>query len=186
MKTRNRIIVCLAILGVIIFGIVQFAIIPKINQEKRQYTIEQQEPTTHDINSILKFKNKYMGNASNIINLFYTLPLNDIPKSFELFSDKLTVQVNFKDARENIDEKKLNKALIYNSTAAFALIDNLEAINYSFTDSKYQVLRSEVQKWYGEDLSKLLNKAEWKNKVQVKLEDSEYISNCAKLIFKKQ
>jgi hypothetical protein len=182
MKTRNKIIVLLAIMGIVLFGIVQCVIIPK----NKQYIAQQQNPTTHDVNSILKYKNKYMGNFSNMANLFHTLPLNNIPMSFELFPDKLTAQVNYKDTIENINENKVNKALIYNSTVAFALIDNLEAINYNFTGIKYKVLRSDVKKWYGKDISDLLKKDIWKSKVQDKLNDNEYVNNCAKAILKKQ
>jgi hypothetical protein len=66
--------------------------------------------------------------------------------------------LNYKDTIENINENKVNKALIYNSTAASALIDNLEVINYNFTNSKYKVLHSDVEKWYGKDLPGLLMK----------------------------
>lgn len=186
MKMRNKIIVCLAIMGIILFGYVQCVVIPQNIQKNNKYKAEQQNPTTHDLNSILKYKNKYMGNASNTINLFHTLPLNNVEMSFELFPDKLTAAVNYKDTIENINENKVNKALIYNSTVTFALIDNLQGINYNFTDRKYKVLRSDVKKWYGEDLSGLLNKDEWTSKVQDKLEDNGYVNECTQAILKKQ
>jgi hypothetical protein len=184
MKTRNKIIVSLAVIGIVLFGIVEGVVIPKNNQKKAEYLAEQQNPTTHDLNSILKFKTKYMGDASNIVNLFNKLPLNNTSMSFELFPGKLTAEIKYKDSIENINEDKVNKALIYNSTAAFALISNLEAINYNFTDRDYKVLRSDIEKWYGEDLSGMLNSEEWKNKVQNKLQDSEYVINCTKAILK--
>lgn len=186
MKTRNKIIVCLAIIGMVLFGSVHYVVIPQNNQRKNQYIAEQQNPKTHDLNSILKYKNKYMGNASNIVNLFHTLPLNNIEMSFELFPDKLTFNVNYKDTIENINEDKVNRILIYNSTASFALIDNLQAINYNFTDTKYKVLRSDVEKWYGGDLSGLLKKEEWKSKVQDKIENNKYVSDCTKAVLKRQ
>ncbi|HEY5562112.1 MAG TPA: DUF4825 domain-containing protein [Clostridiaceae bacterium] len=181
MKTRNRIIICLIVIGTSLLILVQGIIIPKNNQEKKQYIIEQQEPTTHDLESILKYKSKYMGNFSNMVNLFHTLPLNNKPRTFELFSDN-TMDVNYKENIENISGDKLSKALIYNSTAAFALIDNLQGINYNFTDGKYIVQRSDIEKWYGEDLLKLLTKDEWKSKVQVKLEDEEYIKSASEVL----
>jgi len=185
MKTRNRIIVFLAIIGIVLFGLVQGVIIPKNNQKKDQYVAQQVNPTTHDLNSVLKYKNKYMGNSSNITNLFHTLPLNNIPMSFELFPDKLIAQVNYKDTIENINENMVNQALIYNSTVAFALIDNLEAINYNFTGEGYKVQRSDIKKWYGKDLSSLLEKDVWKNQVQDKLKDNEYVNKCIKAILNK-
>ena len=146
---------------------------------------DQQNPTTHDLNNILKYKNKYMGNSSNIINLFYNLPLSNMEISYELFPDKLTAQVNYKEKIENINKNKVVKALLYNSTAAFALIDNIEAINYNFTGLTYKVSRSDVEKWYGQNLSALLNTEDWKSKTQLKLEDNEYVNGFAKAVLKR-
>ncbi|MEG0641144.1 MAG: DUF4825 domain-containing protein [Clostridium sp.] len=182
MKTRNKIIILLGIVGIVLFIVVQGVIIPRNNQKHNQYIAEQQNPRTHDLNSILKYKNKYMGNASNIMNLFNTLPLNNIEKSFELFSDKLMLEVNYKDTIENINIDKVNKALVYNSTAAFALIDNLEVISYNFMGSIYKVLRTDIEKWYGEDLAELLNETKWKSKIQDKLEDNNYVNEFTKLV----
>jgi len=182
MKIRNKIIICLAITGIVLFGVVQGVIIPRNYQKKIEYVIRQQNPTTHDLNSILKYKTKYMGDSSNIMNLFHTLPLNNIEMSFGLFPDKQTAEVNYKYTIENINEYRVNKALIYNSTVAFALIDNLEGINYNFTGLTYKVLRSDVEKWYGQGLSGLLKKDEWKSKVQDKLEDNQYLNNCTKAV----
>lgn len=186
MKTRNKIIVTLSILGIVLFGLVQGVVIPRNNEKKQQYIMQQQNPTTHDLDSIFKYKSKYMGDFSNIANLFHTLPLNNVGKSYELFSDKLIAQVNYKDAVENIGEDKVSKALIYNSTAAFALIDNLQGINYSFTGTTYTILRSDVEKWYGQALSGLLKKDEWKSKVQDKLEEDEYVNDFTKAVLKRQ
>lgn len=186
MKTRNNIIIALAIIGIVLFGIIQFSVIPKNNQRNYQYMVQQQNPLTHDINNVLKYRNKYMGNSSNIINLFHKLPLNNIEMSFGLFPDKLTTEVKYKDTIANINENNVNKALIYNSTVAFALIDNLQVINYNFTGSSYKVSRSAVEKWYGQDLSGLFKKEEWKSKVQDKLKDSGYVNDCSKAVLIKQ
>lgn len=175
MKIRNRIILCLAIIGMVLCFIVYGVIIPKDYQKKDKYIASQNNPITHDIDSITKYKSKYMGEISNIVNLFYNLPLNNIPRDFELFPDKLTVEVNYEEKVENIDKDKLDKALIYNSIAAFALIDNLEVISYNFTDSSYKILRSDIEKMVGEDLSSLLFKAEWKIKIQDKLQNGQYM-----------
>ncbi|GAA0123260.1 MAG: DUF4825 domain-containing protein [Clostridium argentinense] len=185
MKTRNVIIICLSIIGIIIFGLFQFVIIPKNNQKTENYILSQQNPITHDLNTILEYKSKYMGSASNIGNLFYNLPLNDLIKSFELSPDNLTLQVNCKN-KDEVNEEMLNKALIYNSTAVFALVDNLEKINYNFSDFVYSFSRADVEKWYGEDLSSLIDKDKWKEKVQDKIKNKEYVNDCIKEILKKK
>ena len=186
MKTRNRIIVFLAIIGIILFVLVQGVIIPKNNQKNDEYTAQQKSPITHDLKSVLKYNSKYMGDSSNLVNLFHTLPLNNIPMSFELFPDKLIAQVNYKDSIENISEDTAREVLIYNSTVAFALIDNLKEINYNFTGRAYKVKRVDVEKWYGTGLQGLLNENEWKSKVQDKLKGSDYVNNCSKVILIQQ
>lgn len=186
MKTRNNIIIALAIIGIVFFGLVQFIVIPNNNRRYYKYMVQQQDPITHDISNVLKYRNKYMGNFSNTANLFYKLPLNNIKMTFELFPDKLTTEVKYKDTITNINGDKVTKALIYNSTVAFALIDNLQVLNYNFTGSSYKVSRSVVEKWYGQDLPGLLKKEEWKSKVQDKLEDSKYVNDCSKAILIKQ
>ena len=183
MKTRNKVIICVSIIGVVLFGLVQGYIIPQKSLQDQQYMVKQRSPITHDLKSILKYKNKYMGNSSNIINLFYTLPLSDLGMSFQLFPEKLMADVNYKAAVSNIDREKLSESLIYNSTAAFALIDNLEAINFNFTGTSYKVLRTDAQEWYGCKLSELVKTNDvWKLKVQDKLADNEYVDKCLKAI----
>lgn len=186
MKTRNKIIIALSILGVVLFGFVQGVVIPKNNEKELQYIKQQQNPTTHDLDSIFKYKSKYMGDFSNFANLVNKLPLNNIERSFELFSDKLIAQVNYKDSIENISEEEVIKALLYNSTAAFALIDNLQGINYNFIGTNFMILRSDVEKWYGGDLPRFLKKDEWKSKVQDKLTDKDYVNDFRKAVLEKQ
>lgn len=77
----------------------------------------------------------------------------------------------------NITGKKENQQI---KELKYEVLSNLQAINYNFTGSSYKVLRSDVEKWYGGDLTGLLRKDEWKSKVQVKLEDNVYISNAQK------
>ena len=105
---RNKIIICLMVVGIIAFGVVNLIIIPNNNkaqaEAQQQYVINQQDPNTHKLSSIIKCKNKYMGNASNLINLFYSLPMSNEGILFRLFPEKLTVEVNYKDAVWNIQE----------------------------------------------------------------------------------
>ncbi|OBR66620.1 hypothetical protein A7K91_07130 [Paenibacillus oryzae] len=186
MKARNKIIVVLLIFGVALFGVIQGVVLPQMEQKKKQYEAEQQNPLTHDINNVLSFKNNYMGNSSNFINLFYSLPLNHVDMSFQLYPDELAVDVNYKETVGSLGENEVAQALIYNATAAFALIENLEVINFNFTGMSYHVSRTDVETWYGVKLPSLLDQDVWKKSVQSKLYDSEYVLNCAKLILIKE
>jgi hypothetical protein len=185
MKTRNIFIICLIVVGIALFGIVYGILIPQNNQNEQRYIIKQQDPLTHNIESVLKYKNKYMGNASNVGNLFHALPLNNIAMSCQLFPDTFTVEVKYNESVSNIGEAKVNKSLIYNATAAFSLIDNLNSINFIFNGVSYIVLSSDVEKWYGVKVYTLTEKGTWEKLVQSNLDDNEYVLNCTKVILQK-
>lgn len=175
MKIRNNIIISLAIIGVLLFGFIQFKVIPEKEAKQAQYVLNQQDPITHDLNSILKYKSRYMGDSSNIINLFGTLPYNNHKVLYQLYPDTLKVELNYDSAFESDDYNTFSKIILYNSTAAFALIDNLKVINYNFGDGSFWVFREDVAKWYGKDLKALLVESEWQNNVQGKLKNRTYV-----------
>ncbi len=181
MNARNKLIIGIIVAGITLAGVTRGIIMPRIAQNE-QLAAKSQDPSTHDFNSILEYKNKYMGNASNLANLFHSLPLNDIEMSFQLFPDTLTAGITYKAPVQAIGQDKLNEALIYNATAAFVLIDNLEAVKFSFEGSSYKVLRSDVEKWYGVNLTALAEKDVWDNTVQSKLSNDAYVQSCIEAI----
>jgi hypothetical protein len=184
MKTRNRIIIVLLAFGIALFAAIEFFVIPHQNAENTKYAAAQQEPSTHDLNTILKYRNKYMGNFSNTINLFYHLPLSNAGMNFQLYPDTLTLEVNYKDTVWNIGKEKVNRSLIYNSTAAFALIDNLQSIVYNFPGETYRVNRADVEKLYS-NFSTIIQKVNWYKYVQEPLKNLQYTDDTAEKVIKK-
>ena len=166
MRLRHILIIALAVIGLISYAVIQGILIPQQEMKQQQYEAAQQNPVTHDLNRILQYKSKYMGDASNMGNLFQHLPLADIQHTFELQSDVLLAQINYSAESTTLDKVGLNQALFYNSVAAFALIDNLETIIYHFEDTDFQVERADVEQMYGAPLSDLLTLDQWKEKVQ--------------------
>ncbi len=207
MKNKNKLIIGLLIVGIALFSIVQFVAVPKYNAKEKRYISEQLDATTHDINYILPYKNEYMGNNSNTVNLFWHLPLATSEIKFQLFPDSFTVQIDYQDILLNIGkesmshkafsafgstdelnkiyENEVKKSLIYNSTAAFALIGNLKNIKFLFSDVAYEVRREDVEALY-DDFDNILNETNWKNEVQNSLTDSAYVTAAAKEILIKQ
>ncbi|MCR2821468.1 DUF4825 domain-containing protein [Lederbergia panacisoli] len=165
----------LFVLGLILFAVVQFVVIPKQNAAAEQYLIDQRKPLTHDLEYIKPYKNPYMGNASNITQLFRHLPLHDTLQDFELKSDDLAVIVNFNKGTTDINQQLLNQSLIYNSTAAFALIKNLEKIEYHFLDKTIEVDRESIESHY-DRFNKLTESTDtWNEKVRNPLKKDEYV-----------
>ena len=202
MKTRNKLILGLLFIGVISFSIM-LVILSQNNTKKKQYINAQLQAEISDINYILPYRNKYMGNSSNMINLFYHLPLSASKMKFELFPDTFTVQINFEDTARVVGKTNLKdtphamegiaevidkfykdnvyKSLIYNSTAAFALIDNLESIIYHFSDITYRVNRADVEALYS-DFENILKEANWKEHVQTPLKNDKYIDTTKSIL----
>ncbi|MFF2754602.1 DUF4825 domain-containing protein [Psychrobacillus sp. NPDC058041] len=108
---------------------------------------------TNKFEKLLAYENNYLGNASNTSNLFNNLPLSNDKTGIAIDSDKLTLIVNY-DIPSNSEEEK---AVIYNTTAAFVLIKNLEEIEMRFSSRSYLVKRDNVEKWFGHDYTKLIN-----------------------------
>ncbi|WP_315121196.1 DUF4825 domain-containing protein [uncultured Clostridium sp.] len=183
MKKRNFIIIILLVIGVAAFGSTEFILKPRQEEKKAKYLLAQQSSVTHDFKNVLKYKTQYMGDSSNIINLNYSLPLGNIPRTNEINSDKLEYIINYKESVSNIGEEKVKTDLIYNATANFALIDNLEAITFNFTDSSYKITRNDVEDWYKIDLSSLVDETKWSKEVQEKLGEKNYVDEFWKANF---
>jgi hypothetical protein len=161
--------------GLILSGIVRFVIIPKQEAAAEQYENEQKHPLTHDLDYIIGYKNDYMGNASNTTQLFYHLPLGDTAKEVELNPDELEVIVHYGNSVKNIGTAKVQQSLVYDSTAAFALIANLEKITYHFRDETFSIERKAFEKLYGGLETFIENKDIWNQKVRDPLADKRVV-----------
>ena len=180
MNKKNKMIIGLLAIAVILFCIIQFGIITA-NQEKQvEYAKNQTDALTHDITSIEDYKNPYIGNASNVGNLFWNLPLNNVDMKFEIDSEACTLTVNYLDTVWNIGEEKVQRDLIYNSVAAMAAIDNLSGITYNFSGDSYSFERTQIEDVFGTPLSNLLEQEKWRNDVQDKLKDTDFVEQFYK------
>ncbi|KQL34628.1 DUF4825 domain-containing protein [Psychrobacillus sp. FJAT-21963] len=117
---------------------------------------------THSFEKVLAYENDYMGDAANTSNLFNNLPLANDKKSIEMDSEKLILVVNY----DSLSSEETEKAVIYNTTAAFVLIKNIEEINLQYSDRTYVVKKANVKEWFGNDFSQLINPEVFKKLVQ--------------------
>lgn len=124
-----------------------------------QEDTDQLSVNTHHFKKILAYENDYMGDASNINNLFNHLPLSNYKGPIELDSENLIFTIQYDTASDK-------KAIIYNATAAFVLIKNLEKVSMHFSDQTYIVTRENVEEWFGRDFAKLLDPDVFEVKVQ--------------------
>jgi hypothetical protein len=175
MNNKSKIIITLLIIGTLLYSVVLFVIIPHNNARQKKYNIDQNDSLTHDIENVMDYKSDYIGDMSNAGNLFYHLPLNTISMKFELNPDECAFTVNYNEIVSNVGKDKVNRDLIYNSAAAMALIDNLKKITYRFNDDKFVFTRKQIENAFAGDLSSLLNKKTWNEKVQSRLKDVNFI-----------
>lgn len=200
MKKEKTIFLLLAIF-VVCFAATIIFVVPRLMKSTDQHSVEQMNPLTHKIESVLEYKNAYMGNASNLFNLYYNLPLATSKKTFELISQELTLNINFADSIIDVGKQNMSgrsysadgtadalntlyqyevkKSMIYDSTTAFALIENLQKIKYNFKDGSFEINRSDINNFWKNDLKNYLDNDNWTKLIESKLasEESEQIVN---------
>ena len=131
---------------------------------------------THDFAAVRVYASPYVGNSSNTVNLFYHLPLGDVPARFEI-EDDASLCVRYQAALAELDAAKVRRDLVYDSAAAFALIDNLSAVRYAFSDGSYTFTRAQMEAVLGVPLSGLRDGAAMHDQVQAQLEDTEFVAS---------
>ena len=150
---KIKVIIGLLAVGVLMFSWVQFYYLPKTEAAVEQARLDQLQPETHQFGQVLKFEHSYMGSAGNTTNLTYNLPMNDIPRMYQQDPEKFSFTINYEEAVQKIGEARVEKAILYNATAIFVLIKNMEIIEFNFPDQTYTVTRQRVNDWFGEDIS---------------------------------
>lgn len=172
---KNKVIIGLLAAAVIVFGVIRFGVIPANQVKQTEYANDQTDALTHDISVVEDFKSPYVGNASNVANLFYSLPLCNISMEFQIDSEACALTVSYHDTVENLGVEKVRRDLLYNSIAAMAAVDNLSAITYRFSDNAYSFEREEIEAGFGTPLSGLLNQETWTQRVQSKLSSADFV-----------
>ena len=175
MNRKNKLIIGLLAVAVVLYCFIQFCILPLNQAKKEDYMRSQTDALTHDISAVENYRTPYIGNASNVAGLFENLPLNNISRKFEINSDDCALTVNYLDTIWNIGEQKVQRDLIYNSVAAMAAIDNLSEITYNFSGDTYSFKRTEIEATFGTSLSNLLEEDTWGKAVQKKLNDADFV-----------
>jgi hypothetical protein len=177
MKTLNVLIVVLLGIGVFGLALVEGYIKPEISRQEQQYLLAQKDPLTHDFSRVLRFRNRNVGNMSNVANLNASLPLSDIQRTFQLYPEALTLEINYEEAAAGIEAELFRRSLVYNATANFVLIDNLVILILNFKDVSFTISRSAVERWYDVELTSLQSEEQWEDSVQRRLADRAYVDS---------
>ena len=175
MKRLTGTLLALLTVAIALFLYMELSYLPEQEAQREQYAAEQLDPLTHHVEEVLPYRHKYMGNASNLFQLFGHLPLQDLRHTFQLYPEVLTAELIYETPVAEADQMGMQRSLIYTSVAAFALIDNLEQVRYRFPDHVYTVDRPMAEDRYG-PLKPLLTPERWRAEVQDPLRDEAYAS----------
>ncbi len=144
-----------------------------------------------DIENIIKYKSKYIGNNTNLINLINNLPLSEYGFVIEIDSNNFGVTINYFVADWYINGNNYaEKALVYNSVALFSLIDNAEYINFNFSGSSYKVTKKIMMEKYPNynEIVKdnKIDKDNFKKYLADKLNEDDFIHDTYTSIFQQK
>lgn len=176
MQRKNIWIVSLLVLGAALLAAVVFWLLPAQERQQEQTCAAQTDARTHDFSAVAAYASPYVGDNSNTVNLFYHLPLGDVPSRFEIEQDT-QLCVRYQAAAAEIGADKVRRDLIYDSAAAFALIDNLDAVRYEFSDGSYAFTRAQMEAVLGAPLSALRDGSAMHDQVQARLDDADFVAS---------
>jgi len=172
---KNKVIIGLLIVGIGLFALMQMVYLPGQEKIQQEEELKQLDPETHHFEKVLQFENLYMGNAGNNMNLVNHLPLCDVPRMFEQEPDEFIFTVNYEMSVKEIGRKRVEKAVLYNATAIFALIENMDIVEFAFVDQTFTVTRGRVNNWFGEDVASFKNEKVFIEKVQQPIITREHL-----------
>ena len=169
------------------------------NTENEYYIIDTDKKYTQDTipvvpfnrekagyKNIIKYKNKYVGNNSNTINLINNLPLSNYGKTFQLeYNDnknQIVINYHITDWYIN-DNLYLEKALVYNTVSIFELIDNADSIIYQFPGKTYTADKTNVIKNYPNYTEILKNEDTFYKYLENKMNDDDFVDSIFNKIF---
>lgn len=116
------------------------------------------ETKRYHVDTLIKYKNPYVGDASNVGNLISQLPYAEFRQGMSLQTENtpygITAKYDFtaSDINLSLVESNLNN----NALVMFALIDNVDLIDFDLTtdngEQKLQFTREKIQQNYDKDL----------------------------------
>jgi len=140
------------------------------------------------IDNLIKYQNKYVGNNSNTGNLINNLPLAEYGYSFEIDSDGCGLIINYHMTYWYIKNSYyLEKSLFYNTVSLFALIENLEYIDYNFSGKSYRITKDYFLSNYDDfkyiSNNNEINKGNFNLYLEDKVNDEEFSAYYFKRFF---
>lgn len=175
MNRKTRWIKRLTVIGSLLFLIMIGFVLPKQKADRQASLEAQNDALTHDLQTVVAYESDYMGDASNLANLFNHLPLQKIGRKYQLDSEALKVTVYYQEIDWSLEEVSLRRNLLYNSVVSMGLIKNLEWVEFEFSGGTYLFSRSDLVEHLDSPLEDLISSSDWKPEFQDKLADTDFV-----------
>ncbi len=141
---------------------------------------------------MVKYKNKYLGNNSNTVNLYNALPLSEYGFTTELDAYNLGIIINYNNSEfyvneDNRDELFVKRSLIYNAISTFLLIDNVEYVEYNFSGSSYRTNRGKAINNFSDYkmlINDGINQRDFNKYLVSNIKNDEFVQKMFELMYK--
>lgn len=128
---------------------------------------------------LFQYKGSYVGDNSAVVNTVNHLQGAKHFNGLELKTKEepygIIIKYDWSEAESND-----KKAVIYNATYLFALIQNVDWITFNFEMvdgmEEYKIKRGNLQAWYGIDLSRIDNEDKLKELIQEFIQDEKKVN----------
>ncbi|MEI5906788.1 DUF4825 domain-containing protein [Bacillus spongiae] len=133
------------------------------------------QPMNNSNIELFDYKESYIGDNSAVGAIIAKLPAGKSLYNYSLETDEkpFGLAIQYKDS--SLNEVDMNETIMYNATFLYALIQNVDRIQFDFQHRVYVVYREDLQKWYSKDLR------EFETEQKLKEFISEYIRNTEKV-----
>ncbi len=184
---RKSIWIWLLLLAILVSCWFEFGYLPRKEAADAAYAIAKLSPFTADRQALSCFANEHMGVQPNATGLFDQLPLAGAERAFWFHSSHYSIHIDFmkgtrvcaaQNLRLRLDEEAYNtlqsspdfaaacttelcQALVFDSAVAFALLDDLDMMIYSFGDHDYAIGRAALGQYTGWSFASLLEEKSW-------------------------
>ncbi len=97
----------------------------------------------------------YLGDNNSVRDIVQQLPHGNQLKKMELSTKEKPYQLTLRYGgyTEGQVEQKSNRTAIYNATALFTLIPNVDQVNMMIEDASYHFTKQQLRDWYGKDFT---------------------------------
>ena len=150
------------------------------------------DPNKSDVSRLVKYKNKYLGNNSNTVNLYNALPLSEYGFTTELDADNFGIIINYNNSEfyvneDNRDELFVKRSLIYNAISTFLLIGNVDYVEYNFSGSSYRTNRGKAINNFSDYkmlINDGINQRDFNKYLVSNIKNDEFVQKMFELMYK--